>query len=229
MPPARFFGIDFASSPRHPAACVGLDDNLDLAIAVFLLADEDILLAARTHRPDVIAVDAPLSLPAGMCCLDPACSCHGAEGLVGRDCERELARAGIPCYFTTKRSIVKPMAQRGIRLKALLQQEGHRVIETYPYASKVLLWGKPIPRKSQHPGLRFLQQRLACAMPSLQRYIAGFDHDLCDATVAAYTAYLECRGETRCLGNAAEGTIFVPRQAVCAGRQSGSPYQGAAP
>jgi hypothetical protein len=37
-----------------------------------------------------------------------------------------------------------------------------------------------------------------------------FNHDLCDAAVAAYTALLHYQNEADALGNDAEGQIFIP-------------------
>jgi predicted nuclease with RNAse H fold len=37
-----------------------------------------------------------------------------------------------------------------------------------------------------------------------------FDHDLCDAAVAAYTALLYHQNRVEALGNSEEGLIFIP-------------------
>ena len=109
----------------------------------------------------MIAIDAPLSLPKGLCCLEDICSCQPISEVKGRNCERELAKLGIPCYFTTKKSIIKAMVYRGIRLKTELEAMGYKVIEVYPYASKLRLFGKPIPSKLNPDGLTFLKQRIS--------------------------------------------------------------------
>jgi len=162
------------------------------------------------YELELIAIDAPLSLPKGLCCLEESCSCQPRAKVKGRNCERELARLGIPCYFTTKKSIIKAMVYRGIRLKTELEAMGYKVIEVYPYASKLRLFGKPIPPKLRPEGLTFLKQRICQLLPSITAYIDGFNHDMCDAAIAAYTAFLCTRGKTELCGEPEEGTICLP-------------------
>ena len=47
-------------------------------------------------------------------------------------------------------------------------------------------------------------------MPQLAAYLGRFDHDLCDALVAGYTAYLYTTGEVEAVGNYVEGIIHIP-------------------
>ena len=134
-----FLGIDLTSVEAKPSACLGLDRGLHLIYSDFLYQDSDILGVVSRHGFEVVAIDAPITLPAGLCCLEESCPCQLQAGVKGRSCEWELARLGIPCYFTTKKSIIKAMVYRGIRLKAELESMGCEVIEVYPYASKVRL------------------------------------------------------------------------------------------
>jgi len=39
----------------------------------FLNEDNDIIALADFYSPEVIAIDAPLSLPLGLCCLEEDC------------------------------------------------------------------------------------------------------------------------------------------------------------
>jgi len=213
MTKSDFIGIDLTSSPKKPSACVGLDKHLSLAFFGFLSTDNDLVALVSSQPSCLAAIDAPLTLPKGLCCLEESCSCQpGRER--GRECERELAKQGIPCYFTTKRSIIKNMVNRGIRLRKELEDRGYQVIEVYPYASKVRLWGKPIPAKSKPEGLAFLQAKLTSLVPCLASYVADLSHDLCDAAIAAYTAYLHYWKETEQIGNPADGAIYIPRHPV---------------
>jgi predicted nuclease with RNAse H fold len=131
-------------------------------------------------------------------------------GVKGRDCERELARSGIPCYFTTKKSIIKTMVYRGIGLKTELESMGYEVIEVYPYATKLRLFGRNIPKKTTPAGLAFLKQRICQLLPNIAPYVGGFNHDMCDAAIAAYTAFLYSQGKTELCGEPEEGTIYLP-------------------
>ena len=205
-----FLGIDLTSAEARPSACLGLDRDLHLIYSGFLNGDSDILKVAGEHGFKLVAIDAPLSLPKGLCCLEESCPCQPRAEGKGRSCERELARQGIPCYFTTKKSIIKAMVYRGIRLKAELEAMGCEVIEVYPYASKVRLLGKNIPAKSKPAGLAFLKQHIGLLLPSIAPYLDGFDHDLCDAAIAAYTAFLHHHGKTELCGETEEGAICLP-------------------
>ncbi len=158
----------------------------------------------------MVAIDAPISLPTGLCCLEESCSCQPQAGVKGRSCERELARLGIPCYFTTKKSIIKAMVYRGVRLKTELESMGYEVIEVYPYASKVRLFGRNIPKKTTPAGLAFLRQPISRLLPNIAAYANGFTHDMCDAVIAAYTAYLRYQGKTELCGEPGEGAICLP-------------------
>lgn len=210
MTDCSFIGLDLTSSPKKPSACIGLDKHLDLAFTGYLGTNADLAGFFMSQSPCIIAIDAPLTLPKGLCCLEESCGCQPKHGSV-RECERRLASLGIPCYFTNKKSIIKSMAYRGIQLKRELENRGCEVVEVYPYASKVRLWGTPIPLKSGPKGLAFLRKHLADLIPSLSPYILDFSHHLCDAAVAAYTAYLYHIKEAEQIGNPTEGTILIPR------------------
>jgi len=203
-------GIDPTSTEAKPSACLGLDRELHLIHLGFLYHDSDIVKLADRHRFELIAIDAPLSLPKELCCLEESCSCQPITKTKGRNCERELARLGIPCYFTTKKSIIKAMVYRSIRLKAELKSKGHEVIEVYPYASKIRLFGGDIPKKTTPAGLAFLKQHISHLLPHIAPYADGFNHDLCDAAIAAYTAFLHSQNKTELCGEPEEGTICIP-------------------
>ncbi len=206
-----FIGIDLSSSPKKPTACVGLDEGLRLFWFDLLLSDADILDAIVSHRPGIVAIDSPIGLPQGLCCLEEGCSCQPLTPAKGRACERELSHRGIPSYYTTKRSIIKNMVYRAIVLKREIDALGCQVIEVYPYATKVNLFGKPIPSKLEPAGIAFLRERLCGLMPHNAPQISGFNHDLCDALLAAFTAFLYRRGEVEILGHPEEGAICIPK------------------
>jgi predicted nuclease with RNAse H fold len=204
-----FIGLDLTSSPQRPSAYAALDTNLTVIALGAVSTDPEIVATVGEIQPAIVAIDAPLSLPKGMCCLEEGCSCGQALPSAGRACERELARLGIPCFFTSKRSIIKAMVYRAISLSGELCARGYEVIEIYPYASKVRIWGKDIPKKTTPAGLEFLRQRLTALIPGLERERLK-NHDLCDALIAAYTGYLYARGMAEPVGDAEEGLIFIP-------------------
>lgn len=198
MSNAIVLGIDLTSTAAKASACLALDDELQVIYFGFLFEDSDILAVASFYLPEVIAVDAPLSLS-----VSPE---------KGRVCERQLSAQGIPCYFTTEKSIIRTMVYRGIALKDRLTARGFRVIEVYPYASKVSLFGKTIPAKTTAKGMGFLKERLQTLLPGLGPHLDMFDHHLCDAAIAAYTGLLYRRNLVHALGNHTDGLMFIPRQ-----------------
>jgi predicted nuclease with RNAse H fold len=208
-----FFGIDLTATEAKPSACLGLDGKLQLVYLGFLTENSDIIALLNFYSPQVIAIDAPLSLPLGLCCLEESCSCEPEFPRKNRQCDQELRQQGIPCYPTSKKTFIKSLIYRGIGLKTSIGRElkqAGQVIEVYPFASKVRLLGKTIPRKTTKQGMRFLRDKLGDILPSLKPYSDMFDHDLGDAAVAAYTAFLHHQNRVDALGTSEEGLIFIP-------------------
>ena len=105
------------------------------------------------------------------------------------------------------------MIYRGIELKNSIDREAKQacqVIEIYPFASKVRLSGKTIPRKTIKQGLSFVRDELGDILSGIEPYLNMFNHDLFDAAVAAYTALLYHQNRVDALGNSREGIIFIP-------------------
>ncbi|HID64698.1 MAG TPA: DUF429 domain-containing protein [Anaerolineae bacterium] len=206
----RVLGLDLTTSSQRRTSYAVLARETDLVANGFVTDDKEIIALAEEQRPILVAIDAPLSLPLGLCCLEESCDCRPASPRKGRQCERELSALGIGCYYTTKRSIIKGMVYRAIALKEKLKGRGFEVIEVYPHASKVRLFGK-LPRKTTLAGRRALQERLRRFIPSLpppQELLLS--HDMFDALLAAYTGILYIEGQTQALGDPAEGLLYIP-------------------
>jgi len=207
---AGFLGIDLTSKESKPSACLGLDNELNLIYHGFLNRDSDIRRIVNRLQFDLIAIDASLSLPKGLCCLEESCPCQPVAEGKSRGCERELRKQGIRVFPTTKKTFIKELIYRGIRLKTELESQGYKVIEVYPYGSKIRLFGKKIPKKTTPAGLAFLKQRICQLLPDTTACIDGFNHDMCDAAIAAYTTFLYSQGKTELCGELGEGTICLP-------------------
>ena len=203
-------GVDLTSSEARPTACVVLNSDGGLVDASKLATDEDIVRLVHAHRPAVVAIDSPLGLPLGMDCLEETHECLSVHPFKGRLCERELVTSGIPLYLTTKRSIIKSMVYRAMALAPRIGALGPKVIEVYPYASKVFLFGRDIPKKTTAEGREFLTDRLAGLIPGLAPAEQVLDHDTLDALTAAYTAHLFTLGRTQVFGIPEEVQIHVP-------------------
>jgi predicted nuclease with RNAse H fold len=208
-----FFGIDLTSTQAKPSACLGLDSRSQLVYLGFLVANKDVVALLGFYSPQVIAIDAPLSLPLGLCCLEENCPCQRKSSKKNRQCDQELRRQGIPCYPTTKKTFIKNLIYRGIELKTSIAHElkqASQVIEVYPFASKVRLFGTTMPRKTTKQGISFLRDKLGDILPGLKPYLDTFNHDLCDAALAAYTGLLYHQNRAEPLGTSKEGLIIVP-------------------
>ena len=206
-----YLGLDLTASEKRASAYAVLDNRGRLDGLGTLRSDQDIHQWALNTGASTMGMDCPLGLPVGLCCLEEDCSCAPTSSLKGRECERELARRGIGCYFTTKRSIIKTMVYRGMALRDGIADHGIEVLEVYPYAVKVSLWGKPLPKKTTTEGMTFLKERLGQLVPGVASYPGKLTHDLCDAILAAYTAYLHGQGKTESLGIEEEAFVVVPR------------------
>ena len=214
--PGCVVGIDLVSSERRPTACAVLDSGGALVSVFKKITDADILDMVRECAPRVVAIDSPLGFPKGMDCLEECHDCRSVHPFKGRLCERELVLRGISLYLTTKRSFIKSMIYRAIALAEEIRGLGPEVIEVYPHASKVALFGKPIPKKTTAEGRVFLTQKLKALIPGLADADARLDHDLLDALVAAQTAYLHTLGLTEAFGIPEEAQIFAPASSATA-------------
>ena len=206
-----FLGIDLSASPKRASFCALLDSGPNLIQLDHFKAVEELFELLQVHRPSVIAIDAPLSLPLGLDCLEESHPCSPILEQKGRASEQELASMHIGCFFTTKRSIIKALIYRGLELRQELVGRGYEVIEVYPYATKVLLFGDKIPPKNSAMGVAFLKEKLSPLIGGLGPYMNGLNHDGSDAILAAYTACLHHGNHTDLLGTPEEGYVVVPR------------------
>lgn len=205
-----FAGIDLTASERKPSACAALGDD-GRVVEIRLLREDTAIVEWAAHlKASVIGIDAPLSLPRGLCCLEASCDCAPDATDRLKAAERELLRHGIGLYVTTKRSIIKAMVYRGIRLREGLRSGHTEVLEVYPFGAKVALFGRPIPKKSSAAGRVWLQENLRALIPGLDGMPRMFSHDELDALLAAYTAYLYGKERTEAFGDADEGMIYLP-------------------
>ncbi len=209
-----YLGIDLTTREQIPTACALLDPSGALASVDKLRTDDEMLELARNVSPSIIAIDSPLGLPLGMDCLEETCECQSVHPFKGRKGERELIAEGINLYLTTKSSFIKPMVYRAMSLAQRFRDLGAEIIEVYPFASKVRVFGRPIPPKNTRQGREFLRRRLEEIIPGLAADERRLDHDCLDALIAAYTARLHAEGATDAMGIEEEVTIVVPSKRV---------------
>ena len=199
----KIIGLDLTSTDKKPSGLACYDGY----VYEYHLPRTDDDIVGLCKGAEIIAIDSPLKLPRGFCCLEESCDCHLGKPN-GRSCERGLVRMGIPLYFTTKKSIIKYMIYRAIKLVKMLGAD--RVIEIYPYSIKVILFGKPVPKKSTQEGLLALKELISKAVNIPLAELRPLNHDICDAILATYTGYLFLRGKTQSIGDADESSIVIP-------------------
>jgi uncharacterized protein len=191
-------GLDLAGSPRRPTGfCVLRGRRVTVG---HLFGDEDIFAMVDTAAPRLIAIDAPLALPAGRCCLLNTCACAGTTHF--RVSDHELRRLGIR-FFPMTLGPMRQLTERGMRLKAALEDRGLTVIETYPGAAQDI-WG--IPRQRDVAGLRHGLSRFR--LQGLQRSEPS-PHVL-DAVTCALVGQLYLSGTASSLGSPDEALMILP-------------------
>lgn len=187
-------GIDLAGAPSRPTGVCVLRG---LKAKTFLLySDEDILNCVETNRPDLVTIDAPLTLPPGRKSIEDR------KGLHFRPCDLELRSKKIP-FFPITLGPMRILTERGIRLCHCLEERGISVMEVYPGGAQDVLG---IPRvKNSLSGLRKGLKGLR--ITGLGKENSA--HEL-DAATAAYVGLLFLNGEAEIYGDSSTGAIIMP-------------------
>ena len=205
-------GVDLRSAPKHPSAVAVLGDDSQITHLGNFHTDDELIEIIDKHHPSLVAIGTPLALPDGLCCLETTCGCQfTSPQRKGRVSEIELARMGISCFFTNKGSIIRQLIYRGIRLSSQLREAGYKVIEVYPHASKVILFGDKVPPKNSRRSLDFMRGRLPTLIEGLEPHLDTLDRNTCDALMNSYTALLHAQDSTDILGSSDEGLLSLPR------------------
>lgn len=202
-------GIDLRSGPRYPTGLAVMDASGRLRDLRTVRSDEEIDAAVVRWHPVLVAIDAPLALPEGRCCADPACEC--ARFGILRAVDRACIAAGYRPFPTLLPSMVG-LTLRGIALLARLQAAGVPAVEVYPGMAQDVMG---IPRK--RAGLVGLDRGLRRAgvrgLPRARRVT----HDELDAATCALVAVLHCEGRTESLGPGVPVPFVFPRRAGASG------------
>ena len=205
-------GVDLRASAKKPSSIAILDTQSHLTELSSFYEDSELTKLVDALQPDLVAIGAPLNLPSGFCCLDQACDCKfSVSDRKGRLLELELAKMGISCFYTNKASIIRELIYRGIRLSQDLRDEGYEVIEVYPYATKMLLFGDKLPPKNSAASLRYMIGHLAPLVSGLDDHAGDLDRNTCDAIINAYTGQLHAQSKTDVLGDPEEGILVLPK------------------
>jgi len=190
--PLVVVGVDLAGSPRRPTGvCVLRGLRAETQV---LLSDEEILDLIATARPDLVPIDAPLSLPKGRKTI------HDRSGEHFRECDRELQRRRIR-FFPMTLGPMRMLTDRGLALKAEIEAMGYGTVECFPGAAQDV-WG--IPRQHRDlEGLRAGLRRLG-----VRELPDAATSDELDAVTAALVGRWFLLGRGEMLGG--EKGIVIP-------------------
>ncbi len=189
-------GVDLAGVPHRPSGWCLLEGMK--AETALLYSDEEILDRVKEVRPDLVTIDAPLTLPPGRKTIQERNNSHF------RPCDLELRRRKIP-FFPITLGPMRGLTERGIELREKLEKEGFRVAEIYPGGAQDI-WR--IPRASRSlSGLRNGLRKLG--MLGLKKQCS--DHEL-DAASGALVGCLFLQGKAEVYGDFDSGAIIMPPQ-----------------
>ena len=205
-------GVDLRASRKKPSSIAILDSQSHLTELASFFEDSELIKLVGDIHPDLVAIGAPLNLPSGFCCLDQSCECHFSEpNRKGRLLELELAKMGISCFYTNKGSIIRDLIYRGIELSKTLRAAGHTVIEVYPHASKMLLFGDKVPPKNSAVSISYMIGHLTPLVSGMEEHADDLDRNSCDSIINAYTGQLHAQSNTDILGDPEEGILVLPK------------------
>jgi len=185
-------GVDLAGSPRRPTGVCVLHGLTPRTHVVF--TDEDILSLIDGARPDLVPIDAPLTLPRGRATI------HDRTGEHFRECDIELRRRGIR-FFPVTLGPMRMLTERGLVLRARIKERGYRAVECYPGGAQDV-WGLP----RQHRDRAALRKGLAdLGVRGLTEAMTG---DELDAVTAALVGRWFLLGKGELLGG--DSGIVMP-------------------
>ena len=192
-------GLDLAGVESRPTGFRELEGLKGETTLVY--TDKEILTKIRESKPQVIAIDAPLSLPPGRKSLEERTGVHL------RDCDRELLKRGIR-FFPVTLGPMRKLTTRGINLKHILEAENFVVVEAYPGGAQDVLG---IPRKQK--GLDKLKAGLEnLGVKGLNSQMS--DHEL-DAVTCAYVGKLFLEGKAVTYGVSNDGIVMPAQKQNC--------------
>jgi predicted nuclease with RNAse H fold len=190
-------GIDLAGSPKRDTG-ICLMHNKKIVKYATLHEDKEIIAFVKESNPQIIGIDAPLSLPPGRKSLEDN------NGIHLRECDRELTKRKIR-FFPITLGPMRMLTLRGLYLKKRFKRMGFDSIEIYPGATQDI-YG--IPRK------QYSMEGLLKGLEGLG--IKGLNpemtHDELDSVTGGFTAYLYLKGKAEILGSLKTGAIIIPKK-----------------
>jgi hypothetical protein len=180
-------GIDLAGKQENPT---GLTVWKNKKVETRLLyMDDQILEAIKQSEPEIIAVDAPFSLP--------------KRGIL-READRKMIKKGYR-VFPPMLPAMRKLTMRAMKLNRLITAKGFRTIEVHPTSARKAL-GMPLKEWEK------IQTALTqIGLEGDLKVRTLTPHEI-DAVTAALTAFLYMRSQTEALGDEEEGYIIIPKK-----------------
>lgn len=181
----KTIGIGPAGRPTNPSGLAMLSGRTFKTQLIH--SDRQIIDLCVQERPTLVAVDAPLSLP--------------ARGNL-RNADVALIKRGLRVFPPTFAGMLS-LTKRGIRLAKKLRARKIRVIEIHPRTSGIVLFKTP----DRNQWVIKLRKRGF-------RFEGGKSRHEIDAALAAFTGALHLQGKTEEIGDTNEGTIVIPLRRI---------------
>lgn len=188
-------GLDLAGVETRPTGFCSLDGLH--AFTADLFTDKEIIEKTLKANPEIIGIDAPLSLPEGRVSLEDRTGPHL------RLCDRELIKTGVKIFPMTLGPMRK-LTKRGIMLREFFEAKGFKVLEVYPGGAQDV-FGIPRKQKGRDKLLTGLEN---LGITGLSSKLS--DHEL-DAATAAYVCNLYLEGKCVTYGLGKE-VIVMPKK-----------------
>lgn len=188
-------GVDLAGVPTRPTGVCTLQGTR--ATTCVLHCDDEILAYVKDAACDIVAIDAPLTLPPGRRSIEDN------NGVHFRACDEELRRRKIR-FFPITLGPMRSLTWRGMMVRECLESFGVRVIEIYPGGAQDV-WG--IPRQ-QHDLVGLRRGLSSMGISGLYDGMTG--HEL-DAVTGALVGRIFLQGRAEVYGDFTYGAIVMPR------------------
>jgi predicted nuclease with RNAse H fold len=195
----KVVGIDLAGSEKQITGFCLLDEKLNCK-TLALHSDKEIIEETLKINPDIISIDAPLTLPKGRKSIDQ----KGPPHL--RACDRELLRMKIK-FFPITLGPMRKLTKRGMKLKNYFESKGYKVIESFPGSIQDVL---KMPRKQK--GLEKLRNALIKFGFKGDVNKKEITDDELDAITSALVGKLFLENNYLAIGDPEEGLIILPKR-----------------
>lgn len=128
----NIIGIDLAAKSENETGIAIINGKKVILKTVF--SNKDIIQTIKKISPSMVAIDAPLSLPKGRCCLEKDCKCRVGGHFRQSDLQMRKYGGVLPLTFPG----MKTLTFRGIGLKKLINEVNNNLIGNNSITNKLI-------------------------------------------------------------------------------------------